>query len=193
MDVATRPERISAEDFARHPDRKFFELVDGELVPTKSGALAGWLGGELLCALMEHCEQSRLGWVFPAGTAYQCYPGRPDLVRKPDVSFVPFGCFPNERLPRGYICIAPALAVEVVAPDEMFEDVEIKVAEYRSAGVRLIWVVNPSTRTVLIRRLDGTAAVVGPDGELSGEDVVPGFRCRVADLFRPPAGVPGPA
>jgi hypothetical protein len=55
--------------------------------------------------------------------------------------------------------------------------------------VRLIWILIPPTRTVLVRRLDGTATELGEGGELSGEDVLPGFTCRVADLFT----MPGPA
>ena len=35
---------------------------------------------------------------------------------------------------------------------------------------------------------DGTARRHGPQGELDGEHVVPGFHCRVADLFPPEQG-----
>jgi Uma2 family endonuclease len=101
----------------------------------------------------------------------------------PDISFVAKGRLPDDKSPEGYVKLAPDLAVEVASPKDTYEEVQIKVAEYKSAKVRLIWVVSPKTRTVLIRRLDGTCAEVGEAGELSGEDVIPGFTCKVADLF----------
>ena len=82
-----------------------------------------------------------------------------------------------------YIPFAPDLAVDVASPNDSYEYLEQKVADYRSAGVRLIWVVNPATRSVLIRRLDRTCAELDDGGSLDGEDVVPGFKCCVAELF----------
>jgi Uma2 family endonuclease len=59
----------------------------------------------------------------------------------------------------------------------------LKMMDYKSVKVRLVWVVSPDTKSVLIRRLDGTCGEVFEDGELSGEDVIPGFSCKVAELF----------
>jgi Uma2 family endonuclease len=99
------------------------------------------------------------------------------------VTFVAAGRLEGDKAPKGHITIAPDLAVEVVSPGDPLSLIETKVAEYRSAGVKLIWVIVPETRTVLIRRLDGSCAEVGATGQLSGEDVLPGFTCAVADLF----------
>ena len=101
----------------------------------------------------------------------------------PDTSFVAAGRLPDDQTPEGYIKVAPDIAVEVVSPNELYEEVEAKVADYRSAGVKLIWIVSPKSQTVLIRRLDGSCAEVGATGQLSGEDVLPGFACPVAELF----------
>jgi Uma2 family endonuclease len=78
---------------------------------------------------------------------------------------------------------APDAVAEVVTPLHTYEEVETKVAEYRSAGVKLVWIVSPKARTVMIRRLDGTCAEVTEKGTLCGEDVIPGFACPVAELF----------
>jgi Uma2 family endonuclease len=101
----------------------------------------------------------------------------------PDTAFVAAGRLPDDRSPEGYIKVAPDIAVEVISPNETYEEVEAKVAEYRSAGVKLTWVISPKSKTVLIRRLDGTCAEVNEAGTLSGEDVLPGFTCTVAELF----------
>jgi Uma2 family endonuclease len=56
------------------------------------------------------------------------------------------------------------------------------------AGVRLVWVMSPQNHTVRVYRGNGSSYSLRENDELDGEDVVPGFRCRVGDLFpRPPA------
>ena len=50
--------------------------------------------------------------------------------------------------------------------------------------MRLVWEVNPETRTIKVYRLDGTVTRLHEQDELSGEDVLPGFRCPVAEFFR---------
>jgi len=190
MQLLNEQGTYTAEDLLTMPEGDQYELVDGRLVETHMGTESSFVGGHLCRLLGNHCDAPARGWVFPADTGYQCFPGRPNLVRRPDVSFLRLGRLPNEELPEGHLRIAPDLAVEVVSPNDLYYEVEEKVREYRTAGVSLIWIVIPPTRTVLVRRLDGTAAEVGENGELDGEQVVPGFRCRVADLFRratPPA------
>jgi Uma2 family endonuclease len=184
MQLLNRQGTYTAEDLLTIPDGDQFELVDGRLVETHMGTEASFTGGVLHYYLYLHCDPPTRGWVFPADVSYQCFPGRPNLVRRPDVSFLRLGRLPNEELPEGHLRTAPDLAVEVVSPNDLYYEVEEKIKEYRSAGVSLIWVIVPPTRTVLVRRLDGTAAEVGENGELDGEQIVPGFRCRVADLFR---------
>lgn len=184
---------ITAEDFLRLPDDGDYELVDGKLMERRVGAVSSYVGGRLLRLLGAFCESPFLGWVFNSDATYLMLPQRPNLVRKPDVSFVRAGRFPNETLPQGHIRFAPDLVVEVVSPNDTYYEVAQKMAEYRMAGVRLVWVVIPPTRTVQIRRLDGSLAEVGEEGELTGEDVVPGFRCSVRELFQPPTATTSPA
>lgn len=187
MNVLVPQPLYTAEDLLRLPDSNGYELVDGKLVEKHMGAEPSYIGGRLVRILGAHCESPFLGWVLPADASYQLIPGRPNLVRKPDVSFIRTGRLPNEELPEGHIRLAPDLAVEVVSPNDLYYEVEEKVQEYRAAGVRLLWIIAPPTRTALIRRINGTITEVGEGGELDGEDVVPGFRCLLAALFRKPA------
>jgi Uma2 family endonuclease len=186
MNLLETPPLLTAEEFLRLPNDGDYELVDGKLVERHMGAASSYLGGRLLRFLSTFCESPFLGWVFNSEASYQMLTQRPRLVRKPDVSFVRAGRFPDETLPQGHIRFAPDLIVEVISPNDIFYEVAEKLAEYRTAGVRLVWVVIPPTRTVQIRRLDGSLAEVGEEGELSGEDVVPGFRCSVRELFQTP-------
>jgi Uma2 family endonuclease len=122
--------------------------------------------------------------------SYQCFPNNPNRVRRPAVSFIRIGRLTAGEEPEGHCRIAPDLAVEVVSPNDLYSEVEEKVVEYLGAGVRLVWVINPPTRTVRVHRADGTGADLGALDELDGEDVLPGFHCKIEDLFRPPAAGP---
>jgi Uma2 family endonuclease len=185
-----QPRRYSPEDLLRLPDGVNFELVDGQLVERQMGTESSWVAVQLVILLGAHCKARNLGWVFGADASFQCFPDAPDKVRKPDVSFVRL-----DRLaggpPKGHCRVAPDLAVEVISPNELYSEVEEKVAEYLAAGVQLVWVIDPPTRSARVHRADGTVANLGAGDELSGESVVPGFHCPVADLFtapRPAAG-----
>lgn len=185
MNLLVPQPTYTADDLLTLPDGDRYELVDGRLTEKHMGAESSYVGGRLGRLLANHCESPFSGWVLPADASYQFLPDRPNLVRKPDVSFIRLGRLSNEELPAGHIRLAPDLAVEVVSPNDLYCEVEEKVREYRQAGVRLVWIVVPPSRSVLIRRLDGTVTEVREGDELSGEDVVPGFRCRVTDIFHP--------
>ena len=54
---------------------------------------------------------------------------------------------------------------------------------YRSAGVPLVWDIDPDERTVQCYPLGGRYWSVGESEELTGGDALPGFRVPVARLF----------
>jgi Uma2 family endonuclease len=104
-------------------------------------------------------------------------------LRSPDVSFVARGRFPQETVPVGFIEFAPDLAAEVLSPDDRRRDVLEKVGEYLDAGTRLVWVVDPESRTAAVyRSLTDVRHLAGNDS-LEGEEVVPGFSCRLEEIF----------
>ncbi len=172
------------------PDSNAYELVDGELVERQMGFRSSRIGLKLSALLLMYCEQEQLGWVLPADAGYQCFPDDPLKVRKPDVSFIRADRLSVADEPEGWATLAPDLAVEVVSPNDLFEAVAIKVNEYLGAGVRLVWVIDTATEKVYVYRHDGRGEILTSADELSGEDVIDGFRCQVADLFAPPHGIP---
>lgn len=187
MNVELMQREYTPEDLLTMPDGKNFELVNGRLVERHMGLLAGWVGGELLRLLGNHCSQHRLGWIFPGGDAgYQGFPGSPRTVRKPDVSFVRHGRFDADQVPAGYARLAPDLAAEVISPNDEYEEVIEKIEEYLRAGVRLVWIISPRNHLVHVYRANGSVHVLRENEELGGEDVVPGFGCPVRDLFPQP-------
>lgn len=190
MNIATKT-HLTPDELASMPDEQNFELVNGLLVERAMGSLSSWVGGHVLYILTEYCRRHRLGWVWPADNGFKCF-ADPDTVRKPDVSFVRFGRLPGEQPPTGYVTLAPDLAVEVISPTERAYSVDEKVADYLGAGVPLVWVINPVARTVRVHRPGKPGVILGEADELTGEHVLPGFRCAVADLFRPQAPAPAP-
>jgi Uma2 family endonuclease len=162
---------------------KGFEWVDGHAVEKAMGLESSLVGGNLITVLGAHVRLNNLGFVFHSEAGYQIPVGSSRRVRKPDVSFVANGRFPDNRPPRGNSRIAPDLAVEVISPNDTSEDIEQRIADFLSVGTRLFWIVYPATRSVWVLRRDGSAARLTEAQELSGEDVVPGFTCPIATLF----------
>lgn len=174
---------LEPEDLLAMPNGDHYELIDGVPREKPMGAQSDETAALLATHLNTFIRPRKLGRVYGSQTGFQCFPGKPALMRMPDASFVATGRLPGNTTPEGYIKIAPDIAAEVISPNETYEEVEAKVAEYRSAGVKLVWVVSPKSRTVLVRRLDGTCAELTEAGTLSGEDALPGFACPVAELF----------
>jgi Uma2 family endonuclease len=177
--------RFTPDELHALSDGANYELVRGELVVRKTGAESSWVGGQLHLLLANHCKATGAGWVLPSDAGYQCFTDDPARVRKPDVSFVRFDRLPG--LPEGHLRLAPDLAAEVVSSAESYCEVEDKVDEYLAAGVRLVWVVNPPNRSIRVHRPDGTVTDLRQADDLTGENVLPGFRCAVAELFSPPS------
>jgi Uma2 family endonuclease len=187
MSTAPPPTRLTPDDLLAMPNEKDYELVDGQLVERFMGNVASWTSFELAVMLREFVKQSDLGWVLNSEAGYRCFADDPGRVRKPDVSFIRKGRLPGEQLARGYDTIAPDLAVEVVSPRDLVYRLDQKIGEYLQAGVKLVWEINPDSRLATIHRADGSTSRIHEDDLLVGEDVLPGFSCRLGNLFLPPA------
>ncbi len=174
-------------DLLEMPDGVSYELVDGELVERHMGMESSEIAATILFLLAMFVRANRLGRVFGADASYQCFADAPRKVRKPDVSFIHAGRLPKNRTPKGHSKIAPDLAVEVVSPRDNAYNVEVKVREYIAAGVRLVWVVYPPTKTIHIFRQPGSQPglfqMLSETDVLLGEDVLPGFSCQVREIF----------
>jgi Uma2 family endonuclease len=174
----------TADDLLRMPDGGRYELVDGQLLEIDMGALSSWVGGQIYRRLDEYADAGKNGWAFPADAGIQCFPREPERVRRPDAFFVRRGRLPGEQIPDSFVQLAPDVVAEVVSPNDNYYAVDQKVWEYLEAGVKLVWVINPRKQTVMAYRgPTGDASLMRADDELSGEEVLPGFQCRVAALF----------
>jgi Uma2 family endonuclease len=80
--------------------------------------------------------------------------------------------------------VAPDLVAEILSPDDRPGEVRAKIAEWLTAGVRLVWELDPDRRIARIYRPDGSESLIAADGVLEGDTVLPGFRIELKDLYR---------
>jgi Uma2 family endonuclease len=175
---------MTAEELMELPDDgNRYELICGELVQLpmssmESSSIAAVIIGELIAFV----RPQRLGLVMATDGAYIL--GRdPDTTRVPDASFIRADRVPPPAERRRFANLAPDLAVEVISPSDRASEVTTKVLTYLEKGVRLVWVVDPPTRTVTIYAPDGNARVLHDTDTLDGGDVLPGFSLPVIDIF----------
>lgn len=176
---------ITAEEFLRMPgpcDGSKVELVRGELVTVcRPGFRHGRRQGRIWGLLEQYGQSTGHGRaVVKTGVVTQ---RGPDTVRGPDVSYWSAERLPLDQEPEGYPELAPDLGVEVLSPSNRMAKIREKMAEYFQRGVRMVWIVDPDDRTVAVYRSMDEGRVLHENATLSGEDVLPGFSCRVAELF----------
>ena len=107
----------------------------------------------------------------------------PDRVRAPDLCFYAAGRFTEGRPPATYIELIPDFVVEVVSPSDRAADVQQKIEEWLTAGVRLVWAVYPATRSVTVYRGLAAARVYLEGEAIDGTPMFPEFALPVADIF----------
>lgn len=177
-------ERVSLEEFQRlsEEDEHRVELSRGRLVrEPRPGAEHGWLVGKLVQRIGSHASERGLG-IAVTETGFLLNV-EPPTVRGPDVAFIAEENLPSEGIPSGFWTVPPDLAVEVVSPSNSSEEIQEKVLQYLEADTRLVWVVDPGTRSVTAYRSRNEIRLLTEGDTLDGADVLPGFRLPVTDLF----------
>lgn len=182
--MSTEVKLMTAEELLAMPDDGFrYELINGELKQmSPAGHEHGKIAMRLSRRLSNHVEENKLGAVYAAETGFKLKTN-PDLVRAPDAAFVRAERVAAASQVMGYFPGAPDLAVEVVSPGDKVSEVEEKVETWLQFGAQLVWVVSPRLRTITVYRSRTEIAILTVEDTLDGADVVPGFRCAVADLF----------
>ena len=185
MSRMARTARITTADelFAMGDTDDRCELLHGDLsTMSPPGARHGAIGARLLLRLGAWVEQHDLGRVF-VETGF-LLAKNPDHVRAADVAFVCKERLPTEGLPVRYWPGAPDFCAEVVSPRDTYAYVQEKACDWIRYGARLVVVVEPDRRRVVVHRSDIDLQILGEDDTLDGGDVVPGFRLAIRELFQ---------
>jgi Uma2 family endonuclease len=172
-------------------DYEFYEVVNGERIgkPLMS-AYAVKVGSDLLAELIVFTYGKGLGQVVSEMLFRLPLKEDASLKRRPDVAYVSFATWPADRpmLGRGDAWdVIPDLAVEVISPTNLAQEVMDKVQEYLQAGVRLVWVVYPMQRQVWVHESPTKIRVFAVDDTLDAGAVIPGFQLPLNRLFGPVA------
>ena len=158
------------------------ELIDGVIVEKAMGWYESFLATVLSSLMTQFVRQRRLGIVLGSDGTLRILPKQ---VRAADVSFVS-----RQRLAKSkpvkeepFPSVVPDLAVEVLSKSNTRREMERKLHDYFSAGVLLVWMIDPRRRQATVHTSATTSVVIGLKDSLDGGEVLPGFRVILQDLF----------
>ncbi|MGH9840473.1 MAG: Uma2 family endonuclease [Blastocatellia bacterium] len=156
-----------------------YEIIDGRKEAKMAGARHGEICAQIIIELGLYLRKTRAGRIYTPDTTFQI--GVYD--RLPDVSVIIAARIPEEGAPASKWEIAPDLAIEIISPNDAWEKVKEKVRDYFAAGVRQVWLVSQKDRDVTVYDSPTLIKVFTENDELTTETILPGFKCRVGDLF----------
>ncbi len=173
QDLSIQHATITLEEFLEN-DVEGYEYVKGELIAMPAASFRhGAISVRIIRYLDPHVHSNKLGHLFTAETSFKVG----ERVLKPDVAFVS-----TERLnvdeDKGFP-IPPDLAIEVVSPTDIQSHIVGKALAYLDAGTRCVWVVEPVSKTVTVYKSETDIKTFTREDTLTGDDVVPGFSCRI--------------
>jgi Uma2 family endonuclease len=161
------------------------EVVDGELVMSpKNNFEHECICGRLFAALHNYNRQYRLGVLRGSSAGYWMANRN---CRAPDISFIP-----RQRLlelnfspkARQFFPGAPDLAIEILSPGNTRAEMDARLRDFFASGTQIAWLIYPETESAEVCRSLIRRVLIGPGGELDGEDLLPGFRYPIAQLFK---------
>ena len=164
-----------------HEPKHLCELVDGVLVEKAMGHEESRLAARLLFVLQLYLEEHDLGIIAGADGPHQILY---DQVRFPDVAFIAYEKIPEGANPKSAVPNwVPTLAVEILSSSNTKKEMSRKLRDYFEAGVELVWYVDPPTRTVRVFHSPSDFVTLTDQDELTGEEILPGFRLAIGDWF----------
>ena len=179
---------LTVKEFEKLPefgDR--YELIDGRLVKESvPGGEHSYIIDLIRDAIKFFDPERRLGYSLQETSVRV----GPESAPTPDISYWKAGRqvkITKQAMP------LPDLAVEIHSPGDLqsnsaLRKAMLKVKKLLDAGVTLVWAIYPDQQTVEVYQADqgyaaGPVETLGVGDELSGGDVIPGFRLPVKDLF----------
>jgi len=183
-DNLTSSRGMTDEEFMSLPDDgNMYEYVDGELVVVaNSGLEHGYLALMLGYFLTGFVRTHQLGITCDSSTAFKMKTGN---KRSPDLAFIDRSRLQGlKRLPKGFFEGAPDLAVEIISPNNTFEEIHTKLVEYFDNGTRLAWVILPDEECDFVYHKPKPSKLVQLEDSLDGEDVIPNFNLPLVELFQ---------
>ena len=186
MTTTTKATLLTAGDLLRRDAQGVRgELIRGVLCETMpTGQVHGKIVLNLGSALHNFVTPRALGTLVASDSGVWLERD-PDTVREPDIAFTSVDKLPLDAWNVGYAEVVPDIVVEVASPSDSRREIHDKAYMWLSHGVRVVWVVQPATRTIDVYRPDQTVVTLSDQDSLDGLDVLPGFTCDVSAIFGP--------
>lgn len=174
------------EDIQALPDDGYIhEVVNGELVMSpKNNFQHENICSRLLFALESFNRQHRLGVVLGSSAGFWMFNRN---CRAPDISFIPKARLESLNFKpsaKTFFPGAPDLAVEILSPNNTRREIDERLKDFFASGTQLAWIINPDTESAEVCHSPTQRQLIGPGGFLDGEQLLPGFRYPIADLFK---------
>ncbi len=159
------------------------ELVRGEWIEVSRPTLRhGDLMVQIVFLLRLYLQRNPIVRVVCGDTDF-ILERHPDTLRGPDVAFVNKERIPPEGVPDDWFEGAPDLTVEMVSKSQTAHEAGLKALDYLRAGTKMVWVVDPQSRTVAVYTPPNKIQILRESETLDGGDVLHGFQCKVSELF----------
>lgn len=181
-------------DFVHRPENRerHFELERGKVIEvSRPGELHGLVCLNAGYILGTYIRRRRKGYACANDTGI-IWESDPDTVKGPDLFFYDRN-IPFTDLNPKWTEEVPTLVIEVLSPNDRMTKIMRRISQFLKWGVPLVWLVDPEEHTVTIYRRDCPPEVLESDHELTGGDILPDFRCPVAEFFFVPKETNGSA
>jgi Uma2 family endonuclease len=165
------------------PDETPGELDQGRFVPVPRNT---WRHGEILikvAVVLDRYASAHPGWSVSGGDPGTKLHRSPDTLRGPDVAIVRAERKPEGRGAEGWLEGAPDVAVEILGDRQAMMELMTKALEYLAAGATMVWLLEPETARVVVFTPPSLVRILGKDDVLEGGEALPGFSCRVGEMF----------
>lgn len=170
---------ITEDELMRLPrDGRKWEMEDGRLTEVPTQFFHDAIGINLIGLMLPYTRKR--GFMSSGSAGFHT---ADDSVRAPDVSYTRKERIPGGVPPHSFGVNTPDLCVEIILPSERPGQMSRKVQEYFDGGAVQVWHVFPERQEVVVFTSPTDAQTLGADGILDAGGLLPGFSCRVADLF----------
>jgi Uma2 family endonuclease len=169
----------------RNPELRIERSAEGDLiVMTPAGWESGRRNAEIVYALTGWAKADGSGVVADSSTGFLLPNG---AMRAPDAAWVETsrleGISPEQK--KRFLPLCPDFVIELRSPSDALAELRVKMEEYRDAGARLGWLVDPDERRVHVYRPGRPIEVLDGPTEISGDPELPGFILHLGPIWEP--------
>ena len=166
-----------------NPDARIETNSQGQILfMSPTGGETGYRNLELAFQIKLWNKANKLGKVFDSSTGFRL---ANDAVRSPDVSWIPLNKWNalSKEQKRKYLPIDPDFVIELMSPSDSWKELQSKMSEYLSCGVRLGWLINPDETKVEIYRQGKQNEMLEHPQTLLGEDILPNLVVDLSEIW----------